>query len=199
MGMMINRRRSYGGGEKLPQGAIRIEYLESSGTQYIDTGVYPDSTYTFDTDVTLLNNGVTTLWGCRSFGLHDSLNSQCYLNFNPPYFNYFYLFSTSTNLPDNWNSNFKPVLNTMYSLRGITVVPTMSVMTYPITLFAFNNIGTIAPYTSRIGSFTAYSNGVKVCDMIPVRVGQVGYMYDKVSGQLFGNSGTGNFILGNDI
>ena len=23
--------------------------------------------------------------------------------------------------------------------------------------------------------------------------------YDKVSGQLFGNSGTGNFILGNDI
>ena len=38
-----------------------------------------------------------------------------------------------------------------------------------------------------------------VRDYIPVRVGQVGYMYDKVSGQLFGNSGTGNFILGNDI
>lgn len=36
-------------------------------------------------------------------------------------------------------------------------------------------------------------------DLIPVRVGQVGYMYDKVSGQLFGNSGTGNFILGNDV
>ena len=35
-------------------------------------------------------------------------------------------------------------------------------------------------------------------DLIPVRVGQVGYMYDKVSRQLFGNSGTGNFILGND-
>ena len=38
-----------------------------------------------------------------------------------------------------------------------------------------------------------------VYDMIPVRIGQVGYMYDKVSGQLFENSGTGNFILGNDI
>ena len=42
------------------------------------------------------------------------------------------------------------------------------------------------------------SNNV-VLDIIPVRVGQVGYMYDKVSGKLFGNLGTGNFILGNDI
>ena len=37
-----------------------------------------------------------------------------------------------------------------------------------------------------------------VRDFIPVRVGNVGYMYDKVSGKLFGNAGTGNFILGPD-
>ena len=36
-------------------------------------------------------------------------------------------------------------------------------------------------------------------DMIPVRVGSVGYMYDKVSGRLFGNAGTGDFVLGPDI
>ena len=35
--------------------------------------------------------------------------------------------------------------------------------------------------------------------MIPVRVGQVGYMYDKVSRELFGNQGSGNFTLGNDV
>ena len=35
-------------------------------------------------------------------------------------------------------------------------------------------------------------------DLIPVRKGQVGYMYDRVSGQLFGNAGTGDFILGAD-
>ena len=38
----------------------------------------------------------------------------------------------------------------------------------------------------------------KIRDLIPVRVGNVGYMYDKVSRQLFGNSGTGDFILGPD-
>lgn len=41
--------------------------------------------------------------------------------------------------------------------------------------------------------------GEIVRDFIPVRVGQVGYMYDKISGQLFGNTGTGDFILGHDI
>lgn len=38
-----------------------------------------------------------------------------------------------------------------------------------------------------------------VRDFIPVRVGNIGYMYDKVSGKLFGNKGTGNFILGPDV
>ena len=33
---------------------------------------------------------------------------------------------------------------------------------------------------------------------IPVRVGNVGYLYDKVSSQLFGNAGSGSFILGPD-
>lgn len=44
------------------------------------------------------------------------------------------------------------------------------------------------------------TNGVDTMlrDFIPVRVGQVGYMYDRVSGQLFGNQGTGNFVLGPD-
>ena len=43
-----------------------------------------------------------------------------------------------------------------------------------------------------------WKGGSLVRDYIPVRVGQVGYMYDKVSGQLFGNSGTGDFVLGPD-
>ena len=35
--------------------------------------------------------------------------------------------------------------------------------------------------------------------MIPVRKDGVGYMYDKISGQLFGNAaGTGAFVIGPD-
>jgi hypothetical protein len=51
----------------------------------------------------------------------------------------------------------------------------------------------------RIRSLKIYDNNTLVFDMFSVRVGQVGYMYDRVSGQLFGNAGTGAFVLGPDI
>lgn len=41
-------------------------------------------------------------------------------------------------------------------------------------------------------------NGVLVRDYIPVRVGQTGYLFDNVSKQLFGNAGTGAFVIGPD-
>ena len=40
--------------------------------------------------------------------------------------------------------------------------------------------------------------GETVLDLIPVRKDGVGYMYDRVSGELFGNAGTGAFIIGPD-
>ena len=51
---------------------------------------------------------------------------------------------------------------------------------------------------TRIMKFESIRNGEKVADIIAVRKDGVGYMYDRVSGQLFGNSGTGEFIIGPD-
>jgi len=53
-------------------------------------------------------------------------------------------------------------------------------------------------YHLRISFFKAWSNGVLIRDLIPVRKGQVGYLFDRVSGALFGNAGTGAFIIGPD-
>lgn len=52
---------------------------------------------------------------------------------------------------------------------------------------------------ARIYWFKVYLFNELMLDMIPVRVGNVGYMYDRISGRLFGNSGTGEFVLGSDI
>ena len=46
---------------------------------------------------------------------------------------------------------------------------------------------------------TDKASGEIVRDLIPVRVGNVGYMYDKVSKELFANAGSGSFTLGGDI
>lgn len=43
-----------------------------------------------------------------------------------------------------------------------------------------------------------YLDNILIRDYIPVRVGQEGCLYDKVTKTLFGNAGTGNFILGAD-
>lgn len=47
--------------------------------------------------------------------------------------------------------------------------------------------------------FKMWDDGVLKLDLIPVRVGNVGYMYDRVTGNLYGNSGSGNFIIGPDL
>ena len=62
-----------------------------------------------------------------------------------------------------------------------------------------NSDGTIARRNSSFAWCKLSRNGILLRDLIPVRVGQVGYMYDKVSGRLFGNAGTGSFTLGPDI
>ena len=51
---------------------------------------------------------------------------------------------------------------------------------------------------ARCHSVMLEKSGVVVIDAIPVRVGSVGYMFDRVSGQLFGNASTGAFIIGPD-
>ena len=43
-----------------------------------------------------------------------------------------------------------------------------------------------------------YDGSTIVRSFVPVRVGQVGYLFDRVSGQLFGNAGTGAFTIGPD-
>ena len=44
-----------------------------------------------------------------------------------------------------------------------------------------------------------YKANKLILDLIPVRIGDEGFMYNKVDGTLFGNAGTGRFILGNDV
>lgn len=51
----------------------------------------------------------------------------------------------------------------------------------------------------RVYAFKLTKGGKCVFDMIPVRKNGVGYLYNKVDGELYGNSGDGKFIVGPDI
>lgn len=55
------------------------------------------------------------------------------------------------------------------------------------------------PFEGNVYSCQFYYGNSIICNLVPVRVEQIGYMYDTVSGELFGNAGTGDFVLGPDI
>ena len=90
----------------------------------------------------------------------------------------------------------------VYKWGNYTVTGTNFTKTIQKTfLFAgtSNGIDPLNPgVNTTIYNFFMSDNDYQV-DLIPVRVGTVGYMYDRVSGQLFGNSGTGDFVLGPDV
>ena len=50
----------------------------------------------------------------------------------------------------------------------------------------------------RVKAFSMSDNNETLRDYTPVRVGSVGYFYDKVSKQLFGNSFAGELVIGPD-
>ena len=186
-----------------------IEYLQSSGTQYIDTGINGRSVtrfvvkgYCYRND---LNNsqllggseqGASTFFGART----DAFSHHWYCTNN------------SGGLGDPSHiSTIDATINSTSSQTG-TLTDLYDNTTYNFTSFGsasrsfpnsnlllFGGYSTRRSPNARCYSLQIYTSSGLVRDFIPVRVGRVGYMYDRVSGQLFGNSGTGSFTLGNDI
>ena len=63
--------------------------------------------------------------------------------------------------------------------------------------------GNYMPWIGRIGRVRISGGGETIRDLIPVRVGEgeeaEGFFYDLVSGEFFGNGGTGKLVFGNDL
>lgn len=72
-------------------------------------------------------------------------------------------------------------------------------LTYSPYLFARNLAGEMQNGAKgKLFRYVHKQRGETIRDMIPVRVGDVGYMYDIPTGRLFGNKGTGAFSFGLD-
>lgn len=174
-------------------GMQQLEYIESTGTQYIDTGILPNSTTAVDISVmfnTIVADSSVPL-GSRSTGLSGDSPDQFYISA-----------STGSGIICRSGTNIStliqnPSVNTRYNLSASNSYATAD-GTYTLTLFGFNNKGTIDnKFSQKIYSCKIYDNGVLVRDFIPIKddTGH-GALYDKVTQQIFYNSGTGDFICG---
>ena len=191
--MMLGARIGAWSGKRLPYDA-EVKYLESSGAQWIDTEYVPSApdriavqAYFQGDDSygnrVLLGIASPKLWitsgVCRFNGENQAPIARL-------------------RVLGAWNSIS---IDKDYCTCNGTTVP-MSEGTFmdnSLSLWLFGaNGSTTAKTNGRISSCKIYHSGVLVRDYIPVRKGTVGYLYDRVSGQLFGNAGTGEFIIGSD-
>lgn len=193
----------------------RIEYLESTGTQYVDTGIYYATPIEFQADVSVTQiDGSNCVFGCSTvtnrFSLGISQAGKVDLGMGSGaaspslaqsivlgqrYLFRYQLASRRTIWQDGtslWTGDLQPAPSNVSiwafgSRRG------------PSDSEAYMRSGD--GWKGRIYSLKIMqgSGYPLVRDFIPVRVGQVGYLYDKVSLQLFANAGSGSFVLGPDL
>lgn len=178
------------------------EYLQSSGTQYIDLGITSKSTMRAKAKFNLANVSAQAVFGSATvsatgvgvfFGTASTGVVYCNRTDTP--------ISPSLTLVANTNYEFDMSLTTV-SINGVNyTASTTTDNNYNMLLFARILAGSVDRRISgKIYYFKLYDNGVLIRDMIPVLGWDgKGYMYDKVSDTLFGNAGTGSFTYGREI
>lgn len=188
------RRRGMMGATPLPYDA-EIEYLETrkngaTVTAFIDTGFLGTEKNSFEIKFVFLGVG-QAIFGSRSTNTNAVIVSN-----------------TNARM-GNKNTLVSLVSNTLYTatldkdyyvLNNIQYALGASVFTTNNNIHIFNaNATNVAPSEAQVYYFKMWEDGNLKLHLIPVRVGTTGYMYDKVSGQLFGNAGAGDFVLGADV
>lgn len=203
MSILMNRRRGMGGaGVTLPYDK-QVEYLESTGTQYISLGRVFTTNDIIEFDFQFPSVQSAVVFGTRKSGSAEKLvvgsgtsGTKIYAALGS---------KANTNIADFDTNRHHVKIDLSTGLvyidndtNGVgcgTYVET----TYIPLLFGLGGSSVSLLSSARIFNFEASANNVKLLDLIPVRIGQVGYMYNKANGDLLGNDGSDSFILGNDV
>lgn len=187
----------------LPSGYTRLEYIQSSGTQYIDTGFKPNqdtrvvakakytqpstATYLFGTDAGSGQAGF-------SFGSANG-NLRQFYNKTSTYFQSGLSFADPITIDANKNVCS---INDTYTVNGTYATFSPG---YSMYLFAANRAGSIYGIcTATIYSCQIYNNGTLVRDFIPCKnaSGIIG-LWDDVNSVFYENAGSGTFSAGPEI
>lgn len=188
---------------RLPVDYIELQYIQSSGTQYIDTGYKPNNNTRIVLDFYITQNysQLHGLFGSRNGTSATSSQGFDFWSYYDSSFrtNFFGDDDTLYDLPNtvryivDKNKNVTTISNKASTIRNTTGSCSLNLM-----LFAINTAGTASNHAyARIYSCQIYDNGIIVRDYIPCKSieGVVG-IYDTVNQVFYTNSGTGSFIAG---
>ena len=189
----------------LPSGYTSVDYIESSGTQYIDTGYKHNTSktsYELNISIDTLSNPFNTLFGART----TYNNSDAYyLGVKNDYSTFGCIGGNHQN-SIGWNVSVGTKYNIIYNATGLIVdgttysMPSQSNTTcsYNDCIFALNEAGTIKEQIKcKLYSFVIKEDGKLVRYFVPClnSNNEVG-LYDLVNDTFYTNQGTGVFTYG---
>ena len=181
----------------LPSGYKRLEYIQSSGTQYIDTGIAPSRTLNVVTTFTVNDDGWNnysifgSAWSESGF-MVDALSGGKVVFYSKGYGKQVSANVGSPNTIECSQSEFV-VNGTSYQMTGTGAESTNNIFIFWVGNQAYtDNRGRMKLY-----SFQMYDNGTIVRDFIPCKKpdGTIG-LWDDVNSVFYGNAGTGTFTAG---
>ena len=203
----------------LPTGYTALEYIESTGTQWIDTGYKPNNFTNFE--IKYLHTGwlsstvANIPYGCTNSPEVNKANNGLFrTNRGGSDYNYNRVAWGNTNADTNIDlpNQFLAELNEWYTDKYLqnkiyingTLVATSNAPTdiswnSSRTMYLFRrNANTPMPSKIRISYAKIWENESVIKNFIPARRdsdGEIG-MYDTVTNTFFTNAGTGEFIAG---
>ena len=190
----------------LPEGYTELEYIESSGTQYIDTGFKPnqDSRVIMDFQLATAYSSIRALFGVRDAESGTAALQFVFWNNGATTFWTDYYgtqqtidgFSVTQRYTVDKNKNI-----TYIGGKSVSNNPATGQDQYNLVLFAINNLNDVSYGSAfRLYSSKIYDNGTLIRDFVPCQnpTGNVG-LYDLVGAQFYGNAGTGSFTGGPEV
>ena len=196
-------------GPKLPSGYTELEYIQSSGTQYINTGFKPTGNTRVVVDF-LAYNQTTAQQGI--FGSRPGASGRFTLFTGYSTASLQVDYNTAMSLADqdveisglDLTKRVNISMNNKLVIDGTTVSSTAVksfTSTYNMYLFANNNIGVVQlPSSLNLYSCAIYDDNTLVRNFVPCKNsdGIVG-LYDSVNSQFYQNAGTGSFTAGPEV
>lgn len=184
----------------LPSGYKRLSYIESSGTQFINTNFQPTNNSRIVVDFESNSSSLKGLFGSRN--ANDTAAFIMWLE-NPYVYPVYSSASSYNTYPINkasTNNRFIYELDkNVATVDGTSItLPTATFSgTYPIFLLAVNNGGTAdnRMASGKLYGCQIYSNGILTRNFIPalnVSTNKAG-LYEEITGVFYGNAGSGNF------
>ena len=182
----------------LPSGYTKLDYIESSGTQYINTGFKPNQNTRCVIDIENLSSAQAAFFGARA-------------NQNAASFTYFSLTATTGRSDYGSSKQSMSFTNTVgrYTVdqnknvctaNGVTATGTANTfqLTNNLYLMAVNQAdAAIQNAKMKLYSAKIYDNGTLVRDFIPCKNanGTLG-LWDNVNSVFYANAGKGTFSTG---